>query len=93
MNNPFELILDRLNSIQDKVGEIDSHLLTGTSAGATKPISRRELCEFLGVTEPTVIRWEKRGKIPVMRIGSAVRYDRSTVIKALEVKKKGGVKP
>ncbi len=57
----------------------------------TKPINQRELCTFLGLTEPTVIRWRKKGKIPFMQIGSAIRYDVNTVIQALEVgnKKKG----
>lgn len=51
---------------------------------ASKPINQRELCTFLGLTEPTVIRWRKKGKIPFMQIGSAIRYDVNTVIEALE---------
>ncbi len=76
--------------IIDSVNACLKYFPDNPSTTTEKPITRRELCEFLGVTEPTVIRWEKRGKIPVMRIGSAVRYDRAAVIKALE--KKGGIK-
>lgn len=55
------------------------------------PITRTELMSRLGITEPTVIRWERRGKIPCLRIGSSVRYDWDAVLKSLESKKgKGG---
>lgn len=57
---------------------------------ATKPINQRELCTFLGLSEPTVIRWRKKGLIPSMQIGSAIRYDVNSVIKALEIGKKKG---
>lgn len=49
-----------------------------------KPITQAELCKFLGVTEPTILRWRKKGKIPFFRIGSAVRFNLHEVIKALE---------
>lgn len=51
------------------------------------PITTKQLCEFLGLTEPTIIRWRQKGKIPFMQIGSAIRYDKNKVIEALEVKK------
>ncbi len=56
------------------------------------PITRRELISRLKVTEPTIIRWERKGKIPCLRIGNSVRYKWSDVIEALEMKKKGGRK-
>lgn len=54
-------------------------------------INRTELKNRLGITEPTVIRWEKKGKIPCFRIGSNVRYNWQNVINQLEGKTKGGV--
>ncbi len=74
--------------IIDSVNACLKYVPNNPATATEKPVTRKELCAWLGVTEPTVIRWEKRGKIPVMRIGSAVRYDRAAVIKALE--KKGG---
>lgn len=55
-----------------------------------QPLTTKQLCEFLGITEPTVIRWRKKGKIPFMQIGSALRYDKEAVIKAISETKKGG---
>ena len=53
---------------------------------AEKPITTKELCKYLGVTEPTILRWRKKGKIPFFCIGSAVRFRKNEVIKALEKK-------
>jgi excisionase family DNA binding protein len=50
----------------------------------TEIINRNELCKRLSITEPTVIRWEKKGKIPVLKIGRNVRYNWIAVIKSLE---------
>ncbi|PVD50808.1 hypothetical protein DC498_17705 [Terrimonas sp.] len=51
-------------------------------------IDRAELCKRLNLVEPTIIKWEKKGKIPSLRVGSAVRYSWFKVLNALE--KKGG---
>lgn len=48
-----------------------------------RPITTKELCEYLGVTEPTVLRWRNKGKIPFFTIGSAVRFNLAEVLKAL----------
>ncbi len=65
---------------------------TTNSAKSEPPITTKQLCEFLGITEPTVIRWRKKGKIPFMQIGSALRYDKEAVLQAITEKKKGGIK-
>lgn len=76
--NPFDTILQRIDSLENNL------IKTGK---ATPPeiIDRAELCRRLDITEPTVIRWEKKGSIPSIRIGSAVRYNWPSVVKALEV--------
>ena len=52
----------------------------------SKPITTKELCKHLGVTEPTILRWRLKKKIPFYKIGSAIRFDLEKVIKALEKK-------
>jgi len=54
--------------------------------------SQIEMCSFLGITEPTIIRWRKKGKIPFLQIGSSIRYDLNAVIDALTVGKKKGAR-
>lgn len=52
-------------------------------------IGRDELCKRLDITEPTVIRLEKKGKIPRLEIGTAIRYDYNSVVNALQANKGG----
>jgi hypothetical protein len=88
MYNPFDLIIEKLDGLENKIA--------GTSTVLTSPapeiISRAELCKRLNITEPTCIRWEKKGVLPCFRIGSSIRYNWPKVIEALENKKKGGSK-
>lgn len=91
MDNPFFEIIEKLNEILLKLSASD----LGTPKGENeKPITTLELCEFLGVTEPTIIRYRKKGKIPFFQIGSSVRYNKTKVIDALEMEsyKKNGNK-
>jgi hypothetical protein len=51
-------------------------------------ISRAECIRRLGISEPTLISYGRKGKIPEMRIGKAVRYDWQAVCAALSKKNK-----
>src|SRR5436190_21565218 len=73
----------------DLVNDCLQHTSQFESNPQTEIIDREELCKRLGITEPTAIRWEKKGKILSFRIGSSVRYNWPKVIEALEAKKKG----
>jgi excisionase family DNA binding protein len=57
------------------------------ATASTRPVSTKELCAYLGVSVPTVIRWRKKEVIPFFTIGSAVRFDVTKVVKALEDQK------
>jgi excisionase family DNA binding protein len=51
-------------------------------------IDTKEVCKRLAITEPTVLRWRKKKKIPYLNIGSAIRYNWPEVVKALENKRR-----
>jgi hypothetical protein len=53
-------------------------------------IDREELCRRLAISEPTVIRYEAKGKIPAIHLGAIRRYNWPKVVEALE--SKGGAK-
>lgn len=53
-------------------------------------ITGEEICQKLGITIQTLIRWRQKGKIPFLQLGSSIRYDFNKVIEALEVNKKMG---
>ena len=84
MLNPFEIILERLTALENKLSEA----FIQDNKVANEIIDRKELCKRLDITEPTAIRWEHKGKIPCFRIGSNVRYNWPKVVEALENKTK-----
>jgi len=56
----------------------------------TKPdiMAGEQVCEKLGISIQTLNIWRKKGKVPFLQIGSAIRYDFNKVVSALEVLKK-----
>lgn len=85
MLNPFEIILSKLEELELKFASIGNPPVLTSS----EIIDRLELCKRLAITEPTAIRWEKKGHIPSFRIGSNVRYNWHKVLEALESRKSG----
>jgi len=43
-------------------------------SGSTEYLSPGEVCTLLGVSKPTLWRWEREGKLMPVRIGKVVRY-------------------
>jgi hypothetical protein len=82
MNNPFEEIIERFDKLEERFLALN----TSTNPPTIEIIDRDELCRRLSITEPTVIRYEKKKIIPAIRIGSSVRYNWPSVVNALEKK-------
>lgn len=85
------LISIELEDLLDKIKqciseEFSKYQSTSIIPIPNKPVNTKELCAYLGITPQTLIRWKKKRKIPYMNIGSAVRFDLSKVIAALEKK-------
>ena len=53
------------------------------AANIEEIIDTKQLCKKLNITEPTIIRWRKKGKIPFLLIGDSIRYDWHAVLKAI----------
>jgi hypothetical protein len=81
MLNPFDEIVSRLDQLSEQVKSLS---LPGATAAHTEIIDTKALCERLGITEQTAVRYRKNGKIPFLSIGTSIRYDWNQVIKALE---------
>lgn len=86
MQNPFEVIIELLNKLLEEKNNETSLI----QKVPVEIIDRKELCKRLSITEPTAIRWDRKGKIPSFKIGSNVRYNWQSVIDKLEGKNKGG---
>ena len=75
------LKIDNLEKLITVPGEIKSNEIIDT----------KELCKRLNITEPTVIRWRKKGVVPFLNIGSSIRFNYEDVIQSLSNSKKKGV--
>jgi excisionase family DNA binding protein len=91
MNNlTFNELPNAIGLLHDKLSNIELLLAQGTNAQVStmgKPFNTKELCRFLGISEPTCIRWRKKGKIPFLKVGGSIRYDKAAVIAAIESRK------
>ncbi|MCO6497249.1 MAG: hypothetical protein J5I50_06260 [Chitinophagaceae bacterium] len=77
IENPFEQIMTELAEIKTAISKPQP------IATPDEIISREELQKRLGVTEPTLIRYGRKGIIPELRLGSNVRYNWPDVLAAL----------
>ncbi|HAP51047.1 MAG TPA: DNA-binding protein [Porphyromonadaceae bacterium] len=68
--------------------EFVTELLENGTATAPAPVevgrardlmTRDEVCEYLGVTKPTLHRWNKLGYLTCIKVGSKVRYRREDI--------------
>lgn len=85
MFNPFEAIMEKLNSLERKM-----EVLTAGAPSESPPeiIDREELCKRLDISVNTVRTWEKKGKIPYLLVGGNFRYNWPKVVDALGKRKK-----
>ena len=83
MFNPFEELSAQLTEIKN--------LLTNPATSnfpqvLEQPVTAEELCKFLRISEPSLVRLKKKRKIPFIEVGGSIRYDKAAVVKALEKK-------
>lgn len=75
-----------IDGIADKVVTKLS-FVTSPAKEKSEILDTKELCNRLGMSEPTIVRWREKGKIPYLRIGTNIRYDWAKVLEAIENKK------
>ncbi len=51
-------------------------------------INEKDAAKFLMVSKATMNLWRKSGVLPFYRIGSRIRYKKSELLKAAEIKRK-----
>jgi excisionase family DNA binding protein len=78
--NPFEELNTRLERIEVLLTNIN---IPEKESLPEKLMNTKEICEFLGITEPTLIRRKKKG-LPFIEIGGSIRFDKAAVIKSLQ---------
>jgi predicted DNA-binding transcriptional regulator AlpA len=67
--------------------KLNTHSSVIANSKNEQPVTAKVLSQFLSISQPTLIRWRKKGKIPYLKIGGRILYRKSEVILAIEVKK------
>ena len=75
-----------LDSFADVVAEKVAARIKAEEADKPRYYMRKDLCEILHVTNPTIIEMVKRGDIKELRIGGRVLYDADAIDKAVREK-------
>lgn len=84
MQTPLNTVLENLaDTIADKV----IAKIKAEESNKPKYYTRKELCEILHVTNPTVIEMVKRGEIREKKIGGRILYDTAEIDEAVKENK------
>lgn len=85
MENPFDVIMGELRALKQDVAQLQNS--PAKKAADRDIIDREELGRRLGISDPTIIQYTKKGIIPEIRIGATIRYDYAMVLESLQSKK------
>ena len=84
LQTPLNTVLENLaDTIADKV----IAKIKAEESNKPKYYTRKELCEILHVTNPTVIEMVKRGEIREKKIGGRILYDAAEIDEAVKENK------
>ena len=83
MENPFELILERLERIEIAIEKLNSPAKNESET----LLSRKEACELLKIDSSTLWSWTKKGKITCYGIAARRYYKRDEILNCLVVLK------
>jgi hypothetical protein len=81
----LDIILARLNDLDSKI----SNLPVATAPPPPEIINSEELARRLDISEPTVINWRRKKKIPFIKVDGVIRYNWPRVVEQLETKSTG----
>jgi predicted DNA-binding transcriptional regulator AlpA len=83
MENPFEIILERLDRIERALEKIDARI-TAENPIQKELLTREETCELFSFNKTTLWKHTKSGKFKSYGIGNRVYYKRSELLEVLQ---------
>jgi hypothetical protein len=79
MENPFATIEQRLTTIERMI--TDLRIENQQKTAEPELIRRKEARELLGgISDPTIISYERRGLIKPVRIGGTILYNKAEIL-------------
>ena len=87
LNEIHAPLKELMNNFADAVAERVIAKMRAVESDKPRYYTRKELCEMLHVTAPTVIELVKRGEIREKRIGGRILYEATEIDKAVQEQK------
>lgn len=84
----FEDLPNEVSRLNDKLESLLTSNSNPPQSEEETLMDSRELSDFLDVSKVTIHKWRKQGRIPFIRIGTRIRFQKGDVMKALENLKK-----
>lgn len=79
MENPFELILEKLNSIEKMIGQL--YLKNGLASASADVTDINEASRFLGLSKSALYKMTCNREIPHYKRGKRLYFDKSELAK------------
>lgn len=86
MSNPFEVLEQRLVSIETMLQSMQNNKLIPVikESKEEQPMTQLEAARFLGKSRQTLVAWRKQGHIKAYRIGGRIYFKPSELTAALQ---------
>lgn len=84
MENPFEIIINKLESIEKMLLDLKTKEDSADNVSEVL-LETKEVLEKLKISPATLYNWRNQGKIPFHKIGRRVYYKESQILAALDV--------
>lgn len=84
MENPFEIILDRLNRIEMILTEISKCATIQKPENTELMLSVPEAAKYFGVSKGSIYRWVMNGNIPKIKFGNKLYFRKDMLQQVLK---------
>jgi len=72
-----------VDELEPKFSQIEKSIKDLKPKPEAEFLSRKEVCEKLKITEPTLWRLQKSGKIPFVKIGRRILFEKQAVLNSI----------
>ena len=78
-----QLSIEQLQNIINDAVKSGIELVKPTQQEPTQLLTRKQVCELLNITAPTLHEWTRNGTMAAYKIGTRVRYKHNEVLSTL----------
>ena len=78
-----QLSIEQLQNIINDAVKSGIELVKPTQQEPTQLLTRKQVCELLNITAPTLHEWTRNGTITAYKVGTRVRYKQIEVMSTL----------